>query len=255
MNPFSPNNNLNYLNQYLNNVVGSDNDRWEVAAKHTWEKGMFGDNQLKTDRKIYALGKVKLFDTKGYNLDQHLEVILRKFEDDFRSFKWVNISGSTNEDLESCHKKLDTLRKQVETKVTRYHDRHSGFTGKIYTFFRSLVYGDIDELSKKVQSEIVSLEVKIKTRIRLAEDADTDYNNYTYYKAESSQNVRQQKITEPFTDALTLFGLGENYTSEELSRVYRQKSRAVHPDKVGGNEEPMKQLSAAYTLLKDYKNF
>ena len=244
MNPFSPNNNLNYLNQYLNNVVGSDNDRWEVAEKHTIIK----DGDLigrKIDRKIYARGKDKPFDTKGYDLDQHLEVILRKFKDDFKNFKMVNISGSTKEDLEHCQKQLDTLKKQVEAKVTRYHERHSGVSGKIYTFFRSLFYGDVDKINKKVQHEISMLEVKIMTRIRLAEDA------YNDYKPESSQN----KVEKELSNALTLFGVGEDYTSEELSRVFRQKSRAVHPDKVGGNEEPMKQLSAAYTLLKDYKNF
>lgn len=56
-------------------------------------------------------------------------------------------------------------------------------------------------------------------------------------------------------DALNIFGLKQDFSLDELKRLYRQSAVIWHPDK--GNDptgEKMKEINAAYEVLTDYLN-
>lgn len=52
-----------------------------------------------------------------------------------------------------------------------------------------------------------------------------------------------------FAEALSLFGFTGNFTEENLRRKYLELSKKYHPD-IGGNDEMMKNINAAYDILK-----
>lgn len=49
-----------------------------------------------------------------------------------------------------------------------------------------------------------------------------------------------------------LLGLSPSASWEEIERAYRQKAKIHHPDR-GGDEDTMRALNEAYTLLKKYR--
>jgi len=48
----------------------------------------------------------------------------------------------------------------------------------------------------------------------------------------------------------TILGVTENATQEEIKKAYREKSKKLHPD-VGGSEEDFKKVNEAYSVLSD----
>ena len=49
-----------------------------------------------------------------------------------------------------------------------------------------------------------------------------------------------------------LLGLSPSASWEEIERAYRQKAKIHHPDR-GGDEDTMRALNEAYSLLKKYR--
>mgnify|MGYP002659290970 FL=1 len=52
-----------------------------------------------------------------------------------------------------------------------------------------------------------------------------------------------------YNDALNLFGLTGGFTEENLRKKYFEFSKKYHPD-MGGSDEMMKKVNAAYAVLK-----
>jgi DnaJ-class molecular chaperone len=58
---------------------------------------------------------------------------------------------------------------------------------------------------------------------------------------------------EEFDQARRLFGLPERATLNEIKTRHRLLAKRFHPDRgEGGNSEQMRQVNAAYRLLKEY---
>eukprot|EP00668_Euglena_longa_P040874 GGOE01053800.1.p1 GENE.GGOE01053800.1~~GGOE01053800.1.p1 ORF type:complete len:237 (+),score=40.56 GGOE01053800.1:32-742(+) len=60
---------------------------------------------------------------------------------------------------------------------------------------------------------------------------------------------RRGKQFHALTEAYALFGLKKNVTAKELSDRYRELAKEHHPDRLGGDENKMKELSAAYEVI------
>ena len=55
-------------------------------------------------------------------------------------------------------------------------------------------------------------------------------------------------------DPFVILGVKMNATEEEVTKAYREKAHAVHPDK-GGNQREMAKVNAAYEAIKLYKGW
>lgn len=66
-------------------------------------------------------------------------------------------------------------------------------------------------------------------------------------KKESSEKRQERRSKNNYYDIL---GVDQNATQEEIKRAFRSLSKEHHPD-VGGDSEKFKDISEAYTTLKD----
>ncbi len=57
---------------------------------------------------------------------------------------------------------------------------------------------------------------------------------------------------ELINEARKLLGLGEEVTLDEIKKAYYELSHRYHPDKFQGNEEQMKKIAQAYSILENY---
>lgn len=55
-------------------------------------------------------------------------------------------------------------------------------------------------------------------------------------------------------DPFEILGVNEDSTKEEVTRAYREKAQAAHPDRGGSNME-MAKLNAAFEAIKLFKNW
>lgn len=55
-------------------------------------------------------------------------------------------------------------------------------------------------------------------------------------------------------DPFMVLGVGMDASEEEVTKAYKEKARAVHPDKGGSNEEMVK-VNAAYEVIRRLKGW
>lgn len=56
---------------------------------------------------------------------------------------------------------------------------------------------------------------------------------------------------EKLIEAIEFFGLGDKVSIKSFKKIFRKKSKDLHPD-VGGNSEDMKKLNEYYKLVMEY---
>ncbi len=63
-------------------------------------------------------------------------------------------------------------------------------------------------------------------------------------------NIGPAPVTEAVAAARALFGLGAQYTAEELSRAHKRLVLRWHPDRPGGDHAKMSEANHCFDLLK-----
>ncbi|MFN4245299.1 MAG: molecular chaperone DnaJ [Brevinematia bacterium] len=56
---------------------------------------------------------------------------------------------------------------------------------------------------------------------------------------------------EKLIEAIDYFGINEKVSIKSLKRIYRNRSKELHPDK-GGNEEEMRKMNNYYKIIIEY---
>lgn len=70
----------------------------------------------------------------------------------------------------------------------------------------------------------------------------------TFFAEQQWESPSAERRTKRYKAEYTLLGVQPGASQQEIKRAYRQKARALHPDK-GGSEAEMKRLNAAYQKL------
>lgn len=55
-----------------------------------------------------------------------------------------------------------------------------------------------------------------------------------------------------FQQALSVFGLGERATLEQIRKRHRDLARRCHPDHGAADDDAIRQVNAAYRILSEY---
>ena len=112
--------------------------------------------------------------------------------------------------------------------------------------FKYAGFGQRVDPAKMIHSLLVKLEVSMLSQMG------------EQIRARLSVLKGEESPTDDQMDPFTILGVSMDSTREEVDRAYREKAKAVHPDKHSGSTESnieMVRLNAAYEAVRLFKGW
>lgn len=123
--------------------------------------------------------------------------------------------------------------------ITRDHTPYSRELTKVQTF------NDMNTLSAHYKDEESRAEAEFELEQRRRAEAFKEAQR----KRRMEYQAKLAELESNKVDALRLFGLGPNYTLEELKHSYKRLAIETHPDRPGGNTEKFQTVTKCYMSL------
>lgn len=123
--------------------------------------------------------------------------------------------------------------------ITRDHNPRSREITKVQTF------NDMNTLSAHYKDEESRAEAEFELEQRRRAEAFKEAQR----KRRMEYQTKLSELENNKVDALRIFGLGPNYTLEELKHAYKRLAIETHPDRPGGNTERFQTVTKCYMSL------
>lgn len=123
--------------------------------------------------------------------------------------------------------------------ITRDHNPRSMEITKVQTF------NDMNTLSAHYKDE----ESRAEAEFELEQRRRADVFKEVQRKRRMEYQTKLSELENNKVDSLRIFGLGPNYTLEELKHAYKRLAIETHPDRPGGNTERFQTVTKCYMSL------
>ena len=127
----------------------------------------------------------------------------------------------------------------LSPEITRDYTHTSRALTKVQTF------NDMNTLSAHYKDEETRAEAEFELEQRRRQEAFKEAQR----KRRMEYQTKLSELENNKVDSLRIFGLGPNYTLEELKHAYKRLAIETHPDRPGGNTERFQTVTKCYMSL------
>ena len=169
---------------------------------------------------------------------------------------------SQNE-LNLIRSKLDVLNNSEQSLVKELLSKNSNLQNSLPQNKYNSVHGFLNSLL--VQNRQLTQVSSLKNRYtQLEQQMEQDFlreqeiqRQQFYQRQQSRRTTYEQElktVNDIGVDSLSLFGLDEEFSMDELKSAYRKLARVYHPDRPSGNAKKFQVITKAYmALMEDVK--
>lgn len=169
------------------------------------------------------------------------------------------------------YQEIENYREKLEKDYINLYNR---FLNEEFSGWSELVKGIPSELLNVLGGSTFKRFMRILKKINFSPSSKEDFANFNFKSDEfvnnsiytiivddiiifmknlsrgtkSSSNTYSKKTSSELERALSYFGLGNNYSNEELRKAYKNKLKKVHPD-AGGTEEEFLKAQKLYERI------